>query len=236
MARIDGIIFDKDGTLFDFHATWSVWADRFLHDLAEGDAAFAARLGRAVGFDTTTKVFDPDSPVIAGTPGEGAALLAPHLPDDVVEGLVERMNREAARAPQVEAVPLAALLAELRGRGLRLGVVTNDAEGPARAHLEAAGVADGFDAIIGSDTGHGAKPDRGPLLAFAEQTGLAPAHVAMIGDSPHDLSAGRGAGMVCVAVLTGPIPADRLNPLADAVLPDIGHLPRWLDDRKSGKV
>jgi len=50
----------------------------------------------------------------------------------------------------------------------------------------------------------------------------------MVGDSTHDLIAGRAAGMKTIAVLTGMAgPAD-LAPLADAVLPDIGHIPGWL--------
>jgi phosphoglycolate phosphatase len=67
------------------------------------------------------------------------------------------------------------------------------------------------------------------MLAFAAQTGLDPARIAMIGDSTHDLDAGRAAGMVTVAVLTGPASAESLAPHADVVLPDIGHLPAWLD-------
>jgi len=36
--------------------------------------------------------------------------------------------------------------------------------------------------------------------------------------------------MQTVGVLTGPASADVLAPHADAVLPDIGHLPGWLSD------
>ena len=42
---------------------------------------------------------------------------------------------EAELAPQRPAAPLGPLLAGLRGQGLKLGVATNDAEAPARAHL-----------------------------------------------------------------------------------------------------
>ncbi|MEC9104658.1 MAG: HAD hydrolase-like protein, partial [Pseudomonadota bacterium] len=55
-----------------------------------------------------------------------------------------------------------------------------------------------------------------------------PAHVAMVGDSTHDLIAGRAAGMVTVAVLTGLADAETLGPHADVVLPHIGHIPGWL--------
>ena len=30
MSAVKGIIFDKDGTLFDFAATWEAWAQAFL--------------------------------------------------------------------------------------------------------------------------------------------------------------------------------------------------------------
>ncbi|MEC8197391.1 MAG: HAD-IA family hydrolase, partial [Pseudomonadota bacterium] len=76
--------------------------------------------------------------------------------------------------------------------------------------------------------GFGAKPDPGPLLAFAEHTNLSPARVAMVGDSTHDLIAGRRAGMQTVAVLTGVAIEAELAPHADVVLPNIGHIPTWV--------
>ena len=229
MTKFSGVLFDKDGTLFDFHATWGAWAFAFLRDLAGGDQARARDLGAAVGFDIRTRVFEPGSPVVAGTPGEIAEHLLPLLPGANPSALISRMNVTAATAPQAEAAPLAPLLGELRKRGLRLGVATNDGEVPARAHLHAAGVADLFDMVIGSDSGFGAKPDAGPLLAFCREMGLAPSSVLMVGDSRHDILAGRAAGMTTVAVLTGPTERSALQPLADAVLPDVSHLPRWID-------
>lgn len=68
-------------------------------------------------------------------------------------------------------------------------------------------------------------------MAFAKSMGLEPAEVIMVGDSPHDLLAGRAAGMGCIGVLTGGAPKEVLAPLADAVLVDISALPEWLDAR-----
>ena len=65
--------------------------------------------------------------------------------------------------------------------------------------------------------------------AFARQLGLDPARVVMVGDSLHDLQAGRAAGMRTVAVLTGMAGTADLAPHADVVLPDIGHLAGWID-------
>ncbi|APX13806.1 phosphatase [Tateyamaria omphalii] len=224
-----GVIFDKDGTLFDFSTTWEAWAAAFLRRAAQGDEARAERAGAAIGFDLLRARFARDSVVIAGTPSEIATDLAPHFPDLSRDALVTLLNQEAARAPQAEAVPLAPLLTGLRARGLALGVATNDAEAPARAHLEEAQVERYFDFIAGSDSGYGGKPRPGQLVAFCEQTGLGPDAVVMVGDSTHDLLAGRAAGMRSIAVLTGLAPREVLAPLADAVLPDIGGLPGWLD-------
>lgn len=225
---IDAIIFDKDGTLFDFRRSWAGWAERVVTGLARPGVP-AERLAAAIGFDLATRAFHPDSPVIAATPDEIAAALAPHLRGVADYRLTARLNALAETTPMAEAVPLRPALSALRGRGLRLGLATNDSEGPARAHLAAHGVADLFDFVAGCDSGHGAKPGPGMLLAFARAMALVPVRVAMVGDSRHDLMAGRAAGMRTVGVLTGIAGAADLAPLADAVLPDIGALPAWLD-------
>lgn len=226
---LQGIVFDKDGTLFDFATTWEAWAKAFLLRLSNGDRGQAARAGATIGFDLEQSRFAPDSIVIANTPEAIARALLPVFDGLSVEALRAVLDHEAARAPQSEAVPLRPLLGDLRGRGLRLGVATNDSEAPARAHLESAGVTDLFDFIAGSDSGHGGKPQPGQLLAFAHATGCAPTRCAMVGDSLHDLRAGRAAGMCCVGVLTGMAARSTLAPLADVVLDDIGQLPAWLD-------
>ena len=224
-----GLIFDKDGTLFDFGGTWNSWARDVIADLSGGDAARARALADAVRFDLDRGGFHPDSPVIAGTNREAAELLLTQLPGRDLAGVESYLAEAAAKAPLVPATPLAPLLRELsEARGLHLGVMTNDAEFSARRQLRAAGVDGFFPFLAGFDSGHGAKPDAAPLLAFARQTGLAPDQIGMVGDSTHDMLAGRAAGMTCIAVLTGLAPREELAPHADVVLPDIGHLPGWL--------
>jgi phosphoglycolate phosphatase len=225
---IDGIVFDKDGTLFDFRASWGRWAEGFLADLAQ-DAGHAAALADAIGYLPGVRSFRPDSVVIAATAADIAAALLPLLPGREQEELTDAIDAAAAGVPMSEAVPLVPLLTALRARGLRLGVATNDSEAPARAHLEANGLTGLFDFIAGYDSGFGPKPGPGMCAAFAERMGLDPARVLMVGDSRHDLVAGRAAGMRPVAVLTGIATVDDLSPLAEVVLPDIGALPAWID-------
>ncbi|MFN4129166.1 MAG: HAD family hydrolase [Paracoccaceae bacterium] len=227
---IDGVIFDKDGTLFDFRRSWGGWAETLLRGIAL-DAAHAGQMATAIGYDLTNGQFQPDSPVIAATAQDIAAALAVHLPGQSVAQIADLINAGAAQAVMVPSVPLRPLMESLRGKGLRIGLATNDTEAPARAHLAAHDLTDLFDFIAGYDSGHGAKPGPGMCLAFARHTGLDPARVAMVGDSLHDLHAGHAAGMVRIAVLTGIATQADLAPHADVVLPDIGALPRWLAQR-----
>ena len=227
--QVQAILFDKDGTLFDFRATWDPWAGRLLRDLSAGDDAVLAALGEAARYDLRRGRFLPDSPVIAGTNREAAECLARALPGTRVTDLERHLMLTSAAVPQVPAAPLASLLGGFIARGIRLGVMTNDTEFGARAHLREADVLDLFDFVAGFDSGHGAKPSGAPLLAFARAVGVDPAQCVMVGDSAHDLIAGRAAGMRCVGVLTGPAAAATLAPLADAVLPDIAHLPDWIE-------
>lgn len=227
-SMIDGIVFDKDGTLFDFRRTWEAWTQRVLVRLAPSPDHVEV-MGAAIGFDTLSQRFARDSVVIAGTPEEIVDALAPHLPEMSQPDILMTLNAEAAQAPLAEAAPLGSLMRDLKARGLRLGVATNDAEAPARAHLNAAGILDDFDFVAGCDSGHGAKPGTGQLMAFAQQLLLNPARCVMVGDSLHDLHAGQSAGFRTVGVLTGMAGADDLGPHATVVLPHIGHLPKWLD-------
>lgn len=227
MSKIKGVLFDKDGTLFDFATTWESWAAAFLERLTP-DRASAAQLGAQIGFDYTARKFEKSSVVIAGTPSEIAQALVPFMAGYSHAQVLDLLNEEAAHAPQSEAVPLVPFLSGLIDSGLRLGVATNDAEAPARAHLESAHIVEKFEFIAGFDSGYGAKPSAGQMIGFAKAIQTDPSAIVMVGDSRHDLIAGRAAGMHCVGVLTGLAERDVLAPLADVVLDDIGHLPSWI--------
>lgn len=225
---IDGLIFDKDGTLFDFRQSWGGFAVVMLAELAQ-DQDHAAAIAASVGYDPASGNFAPDSVMIAGTAAEIAHAMLPLMPGMTHAALTDRLNLLSVSARMYPAVPLADVLGALRDRGLRIGLATNDTEVPARSHLAEAGIDHLFDFIAGCDSGHGAKPAPGMLLAFTRALGLDPARVVMVGDSCHDLLAGRAAGMWTVGVLTGIAERAELAPHADVVLSDIAGLAAWID-------
>lgn len=225
---VQGVLFDKDGTLFDFNATWGA-VTRIL--LETETAQVPDRLGPladALGYDLATGLFRKDSLVIAGTADEVVAATLPFVPETSPEALIARFSAVTSAAPQVEVTPLVAFVAQLKAAGLKIGVATNDAESPARAHLAQAHIEGEFDFIAGYDSGYGGKPAPGQLLAFCDVVDVPPKACVMVGDSTHDLHAGAAAGMTTVAVLTGVAEAPELAPYADVVLPSIADLPEWL--------
>jgi phosphoglycolate phosphatase len=232
--NVRGILFDKDGTLFDFQATWGQWTETTL-DILAPDRETWARMAQAGGYDPKRKHFVPGSPVVAGAPSEIARIWAAFRPDlgaVKVESILDETALDVLADPKMQfptAADLPGLLVGLRASSYALGVATHDSEQGARVQLGGAGAEAAFDFIAGYDSGHGLKPGPGMLLAFARETGIGPENVAMVGDSRHDLEVARNAGAaMAVGVLTGPATWADLEPFADHILPSIEDLPRLL--------
>ncbi|MBR3370820.1 MAG: HAD family hydrolase [Rhodobacteraceae bacterium] len=229
LAGLSAVLFDKDGTLFDFSASWSDYTMGILNDLSQGDEGRAHAMATSLQFDRHARQFRPSSPVIAGTVDVAASLLAPHLPHMQHGAIVAYLKDTSADIQMVPPVELLPLLNALLHSGLALGVATNDGERPARDHLARAGVLHLFGHVLGYDSGFTPKPDPAMLRGYAALAGVAPETVVMVGDSTHDLVAGRAAGMATIGVLTGLAREDDLAPFADIIVPHIGHLPDVLE-------
>ena len=224
LSSIRGLLFDKDGTLFDFEKTWNSWTSKILTEVSKQSNVSISALADAIDFDLKTGKLLPQSIVIAGTHRQVTAALHTKLSNWDFEHLESYLLDYVIETRQYEVVPLQKYFRKLKSEGLLLGVMTNDAERGAQAHLAAAGILDLLDFVAGSDTGFGCKPAPEPLLAFAKITGLKPDEIAMVGDSLHDLQAAQAAGMMRIAVLTGVATEDELKKHADLVLPSIANL------------
>ena len=224
LAAIKGLLFDKDGTLFDFEKTWDSWTSRILCEVSEQSDVSIDKLAESIDFDLKTGKLLPQSIVIAGTHRQVTAALHSKLPNWNFDDLESYLLDIVIETPQYEVVPLQRLFMSLKSKGFLIGVMTNDAEKAAQAQLEAVGILDLLDFLAGSDTGYGCKPAPEPLLAFAETTNLKPDEIAMIGDSLHDLQAADAAGMMRIAVLTGVATESQLKNYSDIVLPSIADL------------
>ncbi len=233
MVEIKGLLFDKDGTLFDFHRSWtSVFGDA-ANRLAHGDEALARHLMVAGGYDVPSGRIAAGSIFAAGDTRDLAEVWRPHLTawenDDLIRWL-DVLFAEMGPDASVPVTDLAVFFAGLKARGLVLGVATNDSYASAMAAVERFDFGPHLSFCCGYDSGHGSKPGRGMVDAFCRETGVAAPNVAVVGDNTHDLEMARAAGAgLAIGVLTGTSGRDDLMPFADMVIDSIALLPEILD-------
>jgi phosphoglycolate phosphatase len=232
LADIKGILFDKDGTLVDFHATWFAIGDILALRAADGDRERANDLLDAAGFDFTAHRFRADSIFAAGTNADIVRLWYPGLSSAERQALIDDFDRFTTKEGAARPVVLPGCreaLATLHSAGLKLGVATNDSTGGAEQTLSALGVAQMFTAAYGYDAVANPKPAPDTVMAFCDLTGLKPSQLAMVGDNRHDLEMARAGGVgLAVGVLSGTGTRETLAPLADVVLDSIADLPGFL--------
>ena len=226
---IAAILFDKDGTLYDFYRTWGVLTEQAALFVAGGDAERARFLMENSGKDPTTGKYAPSSPIAAGSNREIVEVwcgLIQRADVDVVYDHVSHMFLEHQRNGVEPVIDLDLFFGRLRGRGLRLGVATMDSEKAARTAMLRAKAAHHLDFICGYDTGHGVKPLGGMVEAFARTVGVALPHLAVVGDSQHDMHMARaGKAGRAIGVLTGVSPREALLEAgAHAVIESIAEL------------
>lgn len=231
---IAAVLFDKDGTLLGYDASWGPVNRELAAIAAKGDPVLADQLLAACGMDPVTGHVVPDSLLAAGNTAEIAAgLVAAGSACDVVE-LTARLDRLFTEAADksVPVTDLKAFFARLKARGYKLGIASSDNEKSIRQTAIRFGFESDVDFVAGYDSGYGTKPQPGMVLGFCDAIGLAPARVAVVGDNNHDLHMARNAGAgLRIAVLTGTGSRESLGADAHYCFDDITALETLLPER-----
>jgi len=194
--RTDTILFDLDGTLIDS-----------VPDLALAINAMLEESGREP-FDEAT---------IRGWVGNGSAMLvrralagnreAEPAPDEELFAraharFLEHYSRVLAQATR--AYPgVRETLAELKGRGYTMAIVTNKPGQFVAPILERLDLAEYFDLSVGGEDLPVKKPDPAPLLHACQRLGCGKEAAVMVGDSSNDILAAQRAGIDSIGVSYG---------------------------------
>ena len=236
---IKGIIFDKDGTLFDYGKVWGpVVRDAIysglqsisIPDDKKKECAYAFM--RVLGVDAEGNTY-PDGIIfrhdrlIAAFFRVLAVTLHYHI-NPVKVGMLFRifLSKDekgiAKRISTMEFPGVADVFQEADRRGYRMGIVTNDSTVSTKLFLDRMGISQYIVFLRTKDSHVKAKPNPEALREFCQENGLESSEVAIIGDTLVDMEfAHQGKAGYRIAVLTGSGDIERLTKNADAVYPTL---------------
>lgn len=230
---IRAILFDKDGTLVDFHATYDAATSQVLESICKGDSGKLHAAAEVLDFDLENGRIRETSVIVAGSGLEITQRLQPVLKIEDVEAYSRYLDRLYGDicTETVEWLPgVPEALTTLTNSGFRLGIATNDSEANAITQFSTLKATQHFEVILGADSGYGGKPGPGMVTAFSALQSIPAGNILMVGDSTHDLEAGKSAGAKCCGVLTGPADRADLEKAAEYVIDSVVDLPELLSN------
>ncbi|PZF11310.1 HAD family hydrolase [Curtobacterium sp. MCLR17_034] len=200
MGVLRAVCFDLDGTLFDHRGSARAGATRFLESLgiaatesaleswfAAEDAQFERWRSGQISFQEQRR-----ERLRTALPSLGCQPPSDEIGlDSLFDGYLASYRASWRVFPGS-----VSLLRELRGRGYRLGLLTNGTEEQQLDKLTYTGLDGAFDAVCVSERIGLQKPDERAFLTVAHELGVDASDCLFVGDSAaHDIAGARTAGM-----------------------------------------
>ena len=205
IENLEAVLFDLDGTLVETNIDFALMREEML---AVADQ-----------FDVDSKPLR-GMDILAIVEHVCAALTARGTPERADDARREAMRRlekielvQSQTAREVESAN--SLIAALRERGVKIGIVTRNSRRASEISLEASGLGSRFLMLAREDV-RNTKPHPDHLLRALEILGASPDKSLMVGDHTMDVQAGKAAGMRTIALLAPERPRD----FFDKVHPD----------------
>lgn len=202
------ILFDLDGTLIDT-------TELILHcfDLSWGKV-FGRKLDRQCYLATIGIPLREAMRILLNEKIRGSGESEFSFDNPVVETLVQEYRACNAVHHDQMAKPFSGVsptVLELRKRGYQIGVVSSKTKELGLRGLNLCALQDLIDDAVFLEDSLRHKPDPEPLILALQRFGVSPKQASYVGDSRHDMQAGKAAGVGTVAALWGPIPRKELE-------------------------
>ena len=233
------VIFDKDGTLVDFTATWVPLIRsrvQFLLEALGRDGDLETFLLRSWGIDPLSGSVDPRGPcpvsprseeIVIGT----MALYQKGYPWDEAKQWVMKAfdqadattNRKTLLRP-VDGIQT--LLRRLKRDGYSLALATSDERRDTEVVLSSLGLETLFDALVCAGEVNPPKPHPEAILTLCHRLSIPPGETIFIGDTVTDMIMGKRAQVaLTIGIVEGGVtPRDELERVADVVFDSIRDL------------
>jgi phosphoglycolate phosphatase len=213
--EVDGILFDKDGTLLEFGSLWIGWSKNLIDRIVEHtQVAFDKdQLAETLGFSYTKGTWDPKGPLAIASLQDLISILSCSLYKAgipwnegfkiVNEAYVEVEDSFDWYSTIKPIKGLHSFLEEASRQSIKMGVVTSDNYERAKLHLKVLGIEHYFSAVIGHDSVEKGKPFPEMVDAACEQLAVMPEKTIVIGDSNGDMLLGKnGNSMGCIGIVS----------------------------------
>lgn len=234
------VIFDKDGTLIDFTATWVPLIRKrvrfLLKALGREDEELGGFLLKSWGIDPGSGKIDPRGPcpvspradeIVIGT----MALYQKGYPwDEARQWVAQAFDQADADSDWREkVVPIKGIqtfLSRLREDGFHTALATSDERKDTEAILSHLAMDGLFDIVLCSGDVSPPKPHPETILTICRRLSVRPDEAVMVGDSVTDMMMGKRAGVaLTVGILEGGVtPREELERVADLVVNSIRDL------------
>ena len=212
--EIDGIIFDKDGTLMEFQSFWLPVTYRVISKLCneyELNAVIKKECINALGIDENDCI-DPEGQLAIGT----YATISTSLRNVLLR------EEESEKQTCHFTTDLKQLCDCLQKKNIHIAVATTDNLEVTQRCLKQGEM--NVEVISASDSSIPKKPDTSLIQYLAEIWDTTCEKIVMIGDTPNDLRFAKKAGAKTIGVLSGVSNEQLLLPYADCILNNIGEL------------
>ncbi len=234
-----GIIFDKDGTLFDYYTIWApvfkTTIKGILENFDRGEDADLERdmlhmLGLGLeGVNPRGLIFKHRKPFMllyiyrfSRKHKLPFAPLVKAFENSYYDGKDYIKASLIAHTDENDLLPL---FEKLQKHGYRIGIATSDNKESTLVCLEHFHLIQFIDMISTNDDHFKRKPSPESFVAFCKKFSLLPEEVVVVGDATMDLAyAKRGKAGYRVGVLTGSKDVKRLSKLAHILYPSVHEL------------
>jgi|GEM_PF-338727 len=244
--NLKGIVFDKDGTLFDYAQVWA-------EVLSEAVTTAFAEMGKNKGKHKRAQLAMLR---LMGIDDEGNTLAKGLVFTHKKQVIIKRYllycmryrinplktfrvyhqnikNSESLVSEKLKTLDFSIqqqLFTKLKENGYRIGIITSDTESSSKVFLSLMGLDHMVDFLSTRDSKYHKKPHPQAFEAFCSRFSLATGEVAMVGDTETDMKmALKAKAGYTIAVLSGSNDKKMLGRFADVIYNDVSYL---LDDER----
>ena len=236
--RVDGVIFDKDGTLVDFRRGYRmICAMRAKLMTAQYGvpSKLAQKAVEICGIALDTGLVDPQGPLCQTSIDDQVVMIANILYQnryswnesrEIAREILRHADQAVDLNEAARPVPfLRECLMKLKSNGFRIALVTIDESVRTKQVLDQLRIRDFFEVVVTRECVRQTKPDPEAVYYVSRHLGVSPSRLIVVGDTVVDMQMGRAAGVaMTVGILNAATPSSVIQTSADMMIDSLSNI------------